>query len=230
MSCSELQYITELGSQHLLPVSNDHISVAERLQLLRDNARAWFKFDIHSFKTISIPDKFHEFTATYIANGHAYFWKPSIDSARILPILPKPSKQTIQRDFSPGSLCAVSDHSDINVFMDPAQNLLAIAYSIGNDNYPSDEKSYIELLTLDGDGTHPRAAGRMLIAFDLWLPRSREGFSIQNSKLEGFGRHIAFLRFVPWFDGTGSSSAAMWWLHIWDWQRSTSSKVSIGQN
>ncbi|KAG2343005.1 hypothetical protein BDR05DRAFT_989989 [Suillus weaverae] len=223
MSSSELQYVTELGSQQLLPTSNNHISVSKRLQLLRDNTRAWFKFDLHSFETISIPEKFHMFTATYITNGHACFWKPSIDSIRIFPILPKPSQQTIDRDFSPGSLCAVPNYSNIDVFMDPAQNLLAIAYAIRDDNYPSDEESYIELLTLDGDGAHPQAAGRTLFMSDLWLPRSRENFVTQCSKLEGFGRHIAFLRFVPLFDGTGSSFASIWWLQIWDWHNSTSS-------
>ncbi|KAG1729275.1 hypothetical protein EDB19DRAFT_126148 [Suillus lakei] len=64
MSSSELQYITELGSQQLLPVSNNHIPVSKRLHFLRDNSRAWLKFDLHSFKTISIPEKFHMFTNT----------------------------------------------------------------------------------------------------------------------------------------------------------------------
>jgi hypothetical protein len=114
--------------------------------------------------------------------------------------------------------------------MDAAQNLLAIAYAIRNDSYPSDEESYIELLTLDGDGTHPQAAGRTLFMSDLWLPRSRDDFVTPCSKLECFGRHIAFLRLVPLFDGTDSSFASIWWLQIWDWQHSTSSNVSIGQN
>lgn len=230
MSSIELQYITELGSQHLLPDSNNRISVSELLQLLRDNARAWFEFDLHSFETISIPDEFHLFTATYITNGHACFWNPSLDSVRILPILPQASQQTIKRDFSPGSLCGVANPSNIDVFMDPVQNLLAIAYSIEDAEYPFDEVSYIDLLTLDGDDTHPQAAGRTLFMLDLWLPRSREDFATRWSKLEGFGRHIAFLRFQPLFDTTGSSFASQWWLQIWDWQHSTSTNVSIGQN
>lgn len=108
--------------------------------------------------------------------------------------------------------------------MDTAQNLLAVAYAISHDNYPLDEKSYIELLTLDGDSVHPQAAGPILITSDLWVPRRRE---TPCSKLEGFGRHIAFLYFVPLFDGTestiDSSFAFKWWLEIWDWQHSTSS-------
>ncbi|KAG2105750.1 uncharacterized protein F5147DRAFT_775078 [Suillus discolor] len=222
-SSSELQYAIELGSQRLLPVSNNHIPVAKRLQLLRENASAWFKFDLHSFGTISIPEKFYRFTATHITNGHACFWNPSIDSVRIFPILPKPSQETIERDFSPGSLCAVSNISDIDVFMDPAQNLLAIAYAISGDNYPYDEESYIELLTLDGDGVHPQAAGRTLFMSDLWLPGRRENFVRWCSKLEGFEKYIAFLRFAPLFEHTGSSVYSKWCLHIWDWQHSTSS-------
>ncbi|KAG1862418.1 hypothetical protein C8R48DRAFT_834090 [Suillus tomentosus] len=226
-SSSELQYAVELGSQRLLPVSNNHIPVAERLKLLRENASAWFKFDLHSFETISIPEKFHRFTATYITNGHACFWNPRIDSVTIFPVLPKPSQETIERDFSPGSLCAVSNISDIDVFMDPAQNLLAIAYAISGDNYPYDEESYIELLTLDGDGVHPQAAGRTLFMSDLWLPEGRENFVRWCSKLEGFEKYIAFLRFAPLFDVTGSSVYSKWCLHIWDWQHSTSSNSML---
>lgn len=218
LSSSELQYIAELGSQQLIPVSKNHISVSKRLQLLRDNTHAWFKFDLHSFETISIPKDFH----ILITNGHACFWEPSKDFVRIFPILPKPSQKTIERNFSPGSLCSVPDHSNICISVDAAQNLLAIAYSIRNDNYPFDEESYIELLTLDGDGTHTQAAGRTLFMPDLWLPRDRQSFET-CSKLEGLGRHIAFLRFVPLLDDTNLPCVSKWWLQIWDWQYSTSS-------
>ncbi|KAG2069584.1 hypothetical protein BDR04DRAFT_1143262 [Suillus decipiens] len=200
LSSSELQYIAELGSQQLIPVSKNHISFSKCLQLLRDNIHAWFKFDLYSFETISIPKGFH----MLITNGHACFWEPFEDFVRIFPILPKPSEKTIERNFS------------------PAQNLLAIAHSIRIDNYPSDEDSYIELLTLDGDGTHTQAAGRTLFMPDLWLPRNRQSFET-CSKLEGFGRHIAFLRFVPLLDDTDSPCVSKWWLQIWDWQYSTSS-------
>ncbi|KAG1851970.1 hypothetical protein F4604DRAFT_1303676 [Suillus subluteus] len=223
MSSSELQYVTELGSQQLLPVSNDHIPVSERLQLLRKNTRAWSKFDLRSFEIISIPETFQTFTATYITNGHACFWNPFIDSVRIFPILPRPSQKTIERNFSPGSLCLFPNHSNIDIFMDAAQNLLAIACAVRDDNYPSDEDSYIELLTLDGGSVHPQAAGPILFMSSLWLPRSRENFETPCSKLEGFGRHIAFLRFEPLFAGTDSSFAFKWRLDIWDWQHSTSS-------
>ncbi|KAG2156894.1 uncharacterized protein EDB93DRAFT_1101306 [Suillus bovinus] len=227
MSSSELQYVTELGSQQLLPISNNHIPASKRLQLLKENARAWFKFDLHSFQTISIPEIFQTYyTQTYITNGHVCFWNSYMDSVRIFPTLPNPSQKTIERDFSPDSLCAVPNHYTIDVFMDQAQNLLAIAYAIEVDNYPSDEESYIELLTLDGDSVHPQAAGRTLFMSTFWLPRRRE----IPSKLEIFGRHIAFLRFIPLFDDTGSSLASIWWLQIWDWQYSTLSNVSINQN
>ncbi|KAG1750443.1 uncharacterized protein EDB91DRAFT_1244028 [Suillus paluster] len=58
-SSSDLQYTGELGGQHLLPVSsNNHTPISERLQLLRDKVQAWFRFDVHYFKTVSIPEQF----------------------------------------------------------------------------------------------------------------------------------------------------------------------------
>ncbi|KAG1748342.1 uncharacterized protein EDB91DRAFT_1314974 [Suillus paluster] len=222
MSSSELQYITELGGQQLLPVSNNYICVSKRLQLLRDKAYAWFKFDIErSFKTISIQKQFYETTKTFIADGHACFWNPFIESVKIFPILPKPSQQTIERDFSPGSLCSVPNQNNIDIYMDPAQNLLAIVYAIRDDSFPSDEKFYIDLVTLDGDGTHPQAAGRTLFLSELCLP---DNFLTQSLKLAVFGRHIAFRRTLPLFDETDEPLfKSIWWLQIWDWQHSTTS-------
>ncbi|KAG2356693.1 hypothetical protein BDR07DRAFT_431220 [Suillus spraguei] len=89
LSSSELQYIAELGSQQLIPVSKNHISVSKRLQLLRDNTHAWFKFDLHSFETISIPKDFH----ILITNGHACFWEPSKDFVRIFQYYQNPHKK-----------------------------------------------------------------------------------------------------------------------------------------
>ncbi|KAG1747287.1 hypothetical protein EDD22DRAFT_851106 [Suillus occidentalis] len=57
-SLAELQYIVELSGQRLLPVpnTNNHTPISERLQLLRDKAHAWFKFNPHSFQTVSVPN------------------------------------------------------------------------------------------------------------------------------------------------------------------------------
>ncbi|KAG1720375.1 hypothetical protein EDB19DRAFT_574862 [Suillus lakei] len=225
MSSSELQYITELGGQQLLPVPNGHISVSERLQLLRDKAQAWFKFDIHSFETISIPVQFHTRTEVSIVNGHACFWKPTMDSGKIFSIPPRPLQQTIERDFSPELLCSVpkqkqSDFDVLNVLMDPVQNLLAIAYvTVTRDvDLMSDEEYYIDLVALDGDGTHPQAAGRTLFLSD--LPK-RENFITKSTKIEVFGRHIALRLFDN--QPLAPSLASRWWLQIWDWQHSTTS-------
>ncbi|KAG1880143.1 hypothetical protein F4604DRAFT_1954086 [Suillus subluteus] len=224
MSSSELQYITELGGQQLLPVFGDHISFSKRLQLLRDKLHAWSKFDIHSFEAISIPEQFCTRTEVTIVSGHACFWKPSMHSCKIFPILPKPLQQTIERDFSPDSLCSVPGQAQsydvLNVFIDPVQNLLAIVYVtvIRNGNMVYDEDYYIDLVTLDGDGAHPHAAGRTLFLSDL---PTRENFITKSTKIECLGRHIALRLFddqprTPTF-------ASRWWLQIWDWQHSTTS-------
>ncbi|KAG0702060.1 hypothetical protein DFH29DRAFT_528715 [Suillus ampliporus] len=217
-SSSELQYITELGGQQLLPVSNNYTSVSKRLQLLRDRAHAWFKFDIRSFEIISIPKQFHETTKTYITDGHACFWNPVIDSVKIFPIQLKPSQQTIERDFSPSSLCSVPNPNRIGVFMDPVQNLLAISYVISRNDSPCNEEFYIDLLTLDGDGAHPQAVGRTLFLSQPWVLTGHGHFDTEDWKLVGFGRHIAFQRTLC--DDTGGS---IWQLQIWDWQQSTTS-------
>ncbi|KAG1848962.1 hypothetical protein DFJ58DRAFT_746739 [Suillus subalutaceus] len=225
MSSSELQYITELGGQQLLPVFGGHISFSKHLQLLRDKLHAWSKLDIHSFEAISIPEQFCTRTEVTIVSGHACFWKPSMHSCKIFPILPKSLQQSIERDFSPDSLCSVpgqtqSDFDVLNVFIDPVQNLLAIVYVtvIGNGNMVYDEDYYIDLVALDGDGAHPQAAGRTLFLSDL---PTHEDFITKSTKIEGFGRHIALRLFddqpcTPTF-------ASRWWLQIWDWQHSTTS-------
>ncbi|KAG1814697.1 uncharacterized protein BJ212DRAFT_347695 [Suillus subaureus] len=225
ISSSELQYITELGGQQLLPVFGGYVSFSKRLQFLRDKAHAWFKFDIHSFEAISIPAQFCTGSEVTIANGYACFWKPTMYLCKIFPMLPKALQQTIERDFSPDSLCSVpkqkqSDFDVLNVFIDPVQNLLAIAYVtvIRNGNMVYDEEYYIDLIALDGDGTHPQAAGRTLFLSDL---PTRENFITKSTKIEGFGRYIA----LRLFDDQSRTPAftSRWWLQIWDWQHSTTS-------
>ncbi|KAG1794798.1 uncharacterized protein HD556DRAFT_1367175 [Suillus plorans] len=226
---SELQYITELGGQQLLPVLNGSLPVSERLQLLRDKARAWSKFDVHSSESIFIPVQFRRRTKVSVVNGHACFWKPTMHSGKIFPIVPRPLQQTIERDFSPDSLCSIptqrqSDFDVLNVLMDPVQNLLAIVYVtvVRNGGLVYDEAYYIDLVALDGDCTHPQAAGRTLFLSD--LPK-RKNFVTKSTKIEGFGRHIALRLFddqlrIPSF-------TSRWWLQIWDWQHSTTSKCIL---
>ncbi|KAG2054383.1 hypothetical protein BDR06DRAFT_415021 [Suillus hirtellus] len=232
VSSSELQYITELGSQQLLPVFNGSLPVSERLRLLRDKAHAWSKFDVHSSESISIPVQFRRRMKVSVVNGHACFWKPTMHSGKIFPIVPKPLQQNIDRDFSPDSLCSIpkqrqSDFDVLNVLMDPVQNLLAIVYAtvVRNSGLVYDEACYIDLVALDGDCTHPQAAGRTLFLSD--LPK-RKNFITKSTKIEGFGRHVALRLFddqlrIPSF-------TSRWWLQIWDWQHSTTSKVSFDHN
>ncbi|KAG2068131.1 hypothetical protein BDR04DRAFT_791568 [Suillus decipiens] len=232
LSSSELQYITELGGQQLLPVVSGDMSYPMRLQLLRDKAQTWFRFDIHSFNAIPIPEEFCTQTKTSIINGHACFWNMDIHSCKIFPILPKPSQQTIKHDFCPDLLCSVPEQRlgefvVLNVFIDPAQNLLAIVYVtvIRNGNLVSDEDYYIDLLALDGDVTHPQAAGRTLFISDL---PNRENLIAMGTKIEVLGKYIAFRLFD--YQPHTPSSTSKWWLQIWDWQHSTTSNVSLYYN
>ncbi|KAG1751129.1 hypothetical protein EDB19DRAFT_1275165 [Suillus lakei] len=159
MSSSELQYIVELGGQQLLPVPNtdlgNRISIPQCLQLLRDDAHAWFKFDITSFETVSIPDH----STMCVADGHLCLWKKHEDSTTVFPILPKPSQYTIEHDRFPTSWRSNPDASSFDVFMDPAQNLIAIAYATGDDQEEEEDRIFVDLGTLNGGGIHPQAAG-----------------------------------------------------------------------
>jgi hypothetical protein len=231
MSSSELQYITELGGQQLLPVPDtdldNHTSISKRLQLLRDKAHAWFKFDIHSFEKISIPEQFHD-AKTSLADGHLCLFNEDEQSAKIFPILPKPSQHKVERDWPPGSLCSIPNADSIEVFMDPAQNLIAIACMIVDETLGmDDERLYIDLGALDGDGgVHPEAAGKTL--FVSKLPRCQDGlYTIENWKLEGLGRYIAFRRSLLVHEGGYKFGEEIWFLQIWNWQQSTTSSVSF---
>ncbi|KAG2154932.1 uncharacterized protein EDB93DRAFT_1101948 [Suillus bovinus] len=228
VSSSELQYIVELGGQRLLPVFNTDLDnrtpVSKRLQLLRNGICAWFKFDINSVETVSIPDQYHDGRLS-LANRHLCLYSRDEDSAKIFPILPKPSQQIIERDLSLQSLCSVPNTDSIDVFMDPTQNLIAIAYGIFQ---PGDVKLFVELGALDRSGAHPQAAGRTL--FMLGPPQCENiRFEPDSGKLKGFGRHIAFWCSLR-FDNAGNlaRNQAMWWLQIWDWQHSMTSISVLG--
>jgi hypothetical protein len=218
VSSSELQYIVELGGQHLIPISNtnsdDHTPVSDRLQHLRDKAHAWFKVDIHSAKTAFI-QKLSYGEDCFIANGHFYSWSQYDDTATIKPILPKPSQRTIERNWSPGTLTPLYPYAYIFcVLMDPAQNLIAVAYD-------DDETMFISLRALDDDSFHPQAAGPTL--FLLELPGFDNDMDPDTVKLKAMGRHIA-LQCVP------SACKPTWYLQIWDWQHSTTSNSALSDD
>ncbi|KAG1775184.1 hypothetical protein EV702DRAFT_1199507 [Suillus placidus] len=212
MSSSELQYIVEMSGQWLLPVPNTEngIPVSTRLQLLRDKAHAWFKVDIHSFETVLIKGV-TQTRKNFVAGGHLYLWNAQEDTATIFPIFPKPSQQSIQRDWPPGALCSVPHSYNLDVFMDPAQNLIAVVYVADH------ETVYIRLGTLDGDDVHPQAAGERLFLSD----NSYNSLETIRAKLKGFGRHIALWRRLD--DDNWASLEEVWQLQIWDWQNSTTS-------
>ncbi|KAG1843365.1 hypothetical protein DFJ58DRAFT_747910 [Suillus subalutaceus] len=215
VSSSELQYIVELGGQHLIPISNtdsdNHTPVSEHLQHLRDRAHAWFRVDIHSAKTVPIPELFL-YEESFIANGHLYSWDSDDDTATIIPILPKPSQQIIERNWSPGTLCTVPNSTNLCVLMDPAQNLIAVVY------FDDEETLYVNLRALDDDSFHPKAAGPTLFLSE--LPGYDNDVDSESVKLKVMGRHIALQR--------AASDCDMWQVQIWDWQHSTSDIILSG--
>jgi len=149
------------------------------------------------------------------------------ESVKIFPVLPKPSQKPIERDWPQGSLCSLPESQCSDVFMDPAQNLIAIAYFVTQSPDDFDDWFFIELGALDRDGVHPKAAGRTLYLSEL---PGREGsrFMTEGVKLEGMGRHIALRRTLT-CDAPGVPlPEEIWSLHIWDWQESTTSNVSLG--
>ncbi|KAG1855343.1 hypothetical protein DFJ58DRAFT_880858 [Suillus subalutaceus] len=223
MSSSRLQYIVELSGQHLLPVPNtgDLPPVSQRLQLLRDRAHAWFKFDLHSFKTISVPNT--RYGQTFFTDGHFYFWDEFATSATIIPVLPNPSQQIIERKWSPEALCVVPHSIKRGAFIDPGQNLIAVLYYVDDES----ETFYIDLRVLDSGGVHPRAAGWTLFLSDLPEDDDDDLIETTGTSLKGCGRHIALQRVyvtsVEDEDGEGISREHMLQLQIWDWQHSTTS-------
>ncbi|KAG1864417.1 hypothetical protein F4604DRAFT_1928868 [Suillus subluteus] len=238
VSSSGLQYIVELGGQQLLPVPiadlGDHTSVSQRLQLLRDKAHAWFQFNLHaySFQPFFMQEQFYEVESS-LADGHLYLWSRYHETedlgnwAKIVPILPKPSQQTIERYWSPGSLCSVPNAYIVDVYMDPTQNLIAIAYTVNNDTL-QEGRFYVELRTLDGDDIHPQAAGQTLFLSVLTAQDNHDWFTITEVvKLKVLGRHLA-LQCSPVFDDPiSTTSRVIWWLQLWDWQHSTTSNCNL---
>ncbi|KAG1819926.1 hypothetical protein EV424DRAFT_1616975 [Suillus variegatus] len=209
LSSSKLQYIIEMSGQQLLAVPNtdNSIPISKCLQLLRDKAHAWFKVDLHSFKTVPIISSWR-YLENSIAGEHFCLWSRLEDTTMIFPVLPKPSQQPIQRNWLPGTLCSVPNSHNLDVFMDPAQNLIAVAYVVDHKTV------YINLGALDGDGVHPQAAGEKLFLSE----NSENCPETIFAKLKCFGRHIAMLRRL-----TAETLDKAWQLQIWDWKYSTTS-------
>lgn len=227
MSSSQLQYIVELGGQQLLPVSStdfdgQHAPIHEHLRLLRDKAHAWFRFHLNPFETVSIPPLMFDLDVikSSIVDGHLYLWDDDTTMMQVRRILPKLSQQIdTHHNVPPHSLPYLGCHGPtLDVFMDPEQNLLALAYSIPDDH---GNRFLIHMRALDEGGIHPQAAGSSL--FLSGLPaQGNQGWSIREWKLKGFGKHIALLCLL--MDRTSCTTS--WWLQIWDWQLSATSNVS----
>jgi hypothetical protein len=227
-SSIELQYIVELGGQRLLPVPlHSYTSTAKHLQLLRDKAQSWFKFEkcLDSFKAVFTLERFR-FAQKFVGGGHICLWDGEEDLAKIFPILPKPSQQTIERDWSPKLSNSVPSVI-LGVFMDPAQNLIAIAYTNTHDHLEwINETAYIDLGTINVDGVHPQAAGPTLSPSEL-LGYETSAFRANTLELKVLGRHVALRRSL--ITDTAFTYEGMWSLQIWDWKHSTTSNVSLGQ-
>ncbi|KAG2030662.1 hypothetical protein BDR03DRAFT_1003491 [Suillus americanus] len=200
LSSSELQYIVELGGQRLLPVglgAHNHTPISERLRVLRDKARAWFKFDTRPVQTAIVPESGPPF-------------------AKICSILSKPG---INREWHClESLLSVPNARHNDVLIDPEQNLVADAYEIIGKS-----RAYIDLLALDGDGSHPRAVGPTLSTVPRLPGRQNTILARGSWRLDGLGRHIALWHFLQLDD----PYRILWWLQIWDWQHSTTSNCIL---
>ncbi|KAG1819897.1 hypothetical protein EV424DRAFT_916865 [Suillus variegatus] len=216
MSSSELQYIVELSGQCLLPTSNtdDHTPIYKRLQRLKDKAHAWLNFDAYAFQTFTPPILYSE-SFQYGTGEHLYVWNHHNNLITISPIPSKLSQRTIERRWSPGTLCPFPRAARWKGLMVPAQNLLAARYTVG-------KITYIYLATLDDGCVHPHAAGPALV---LELP----GYYYERqAKFKCYERHIALWReFFTDEVGTSWPPDPAWQLQIWDWQHSTTLRVSL---
>ncbi|KAG2107406.1 uncharacterized protein F5147DRAFT_774237 [Suillus discolor] len=189
---------------------DNSIPISKRLWLLRDKAHAWFKVDTRPSEIVPVLRRAMLSRDNIVTGGHFCSWNPPGDTAMIFPVLPKPSQQSIQRNWLPETLCSVPYSHNLDVFMDPAQNLIAVAYVVDHKTV------YINLGALDGDRVHPQAAGERLLSDD-----SENRFGTSIAKLKGFGRHIALL--CRWDNEYQISLVLVWQLQIWDWKYSTTS-------
>ncbi|KAG1852504.1 hypothetical protein F4604DRAFT_1933652 [Suillus subluteus] len=94
------------------------------------------------------------------------------------------------------------------------QNLVAAAYEIIGKS-----GAYIDLLALDGDGSHPRAVGPTLSTVPGFPGRQNIIQTCESWRLGGLERHIALWHLLLLRD----PDRILWWLQIWDRQHSTTS-------
>jgi hypothetical protein len=119
----------------------------------------------------------------------------------------------------PESLLSVPDAHINDVLIDPRQNLVAVAYNITGRS-----GGYIDLLALDGDGSHPHAVGPTLSTAPALSGCQNIIQTLESWRLDGLGKHIALWRFLLF---ESDSHKILWQLQIWDWQHSTTSNVSV---
>ncbi|KAG1842936.1 hypothetical protein C8R48DRAFT_780882 [Suillus tomentosus] len=78
----------------------------------------------------------------------------------LLPMSISPSRRQLKHEVS-SNIDPVSTSTDIAVFMDPAQNLLAVVYAVPSGPHQSDETFRLDLRALNGDSVHPRGLERV---------------------------------------------------------------------
>ncbi|KAG1817304.1 hypothetical protein EV424DRAFT_1540508 [Suillus variegatus] len=227
LSSSELQYIVELGGQQLLPVDlpldNHTPTISERLQLLRDRAHAWFKLNTQPVEHVDVSNKYI-MKLTAMSNGYFCLMDdPTLRHddylrgqtiSKIFPTLQEPSQQVFDRVWHSDTLSTVPNAQLNYILKDPTQNLLAAAYHVLDE-----PDVYIDILPLDGDGTHPQAAGPTLFM----SPELRGPQNILPKagcwRVWNLGRLMALSHSLKLND----PDRTLWWLQIWDWQHSTTS-------
>ncbi|KAG2107418.1 uncharacterized protein F5147DRAFT_837351 [Suillus discolor] len=97
---------------------------------------------------------------TFVADEDLRSWKADEDSAVIIPILSRPSRRQLKHNWSLGMLCPVPTSTNMAVFMDPAQNLIAVVYAIPSGPHQSDETVRLNPRALNSDSVHPQILER----------------------------------------------------------------------
>ncbi|KAG0692409.1 hypothetical protein DFH29DRAFT_882493, partial [Suillus ampliporus] len=181
------------------------LSLAEGLRLHILTFLPKIFYVVHPYARPFTRHKVHHCEAS-VSYGHLSAWDQEYrrDLATIIPILPKPLQQTIEHDWSPGTLCSFPDPDILDLLMDPMQNLIAMVYSIPDMNHKN-ETFYIDIRALDSGSIHPKLLDGKCLC---------QG----TAKLKCFGSHIAFWRVLVF--GNESSYEYMWELQISDWQHS----------
>ncbi|KAG1727721.1 hypothetical protein EDB19DRAFT_2042758 [Suillus lakei] len=87
------------SSTSLNLVANNCAPISERMQPLRDKAHARFRVDIHSSKTVSIPEELY-YGDKFIVDGHLYLWDEITRRPRLFQYFQSPhNKQSSVTGF-----------------------------------------------------------------------------------------------------------------------------------